>query len=331
MMTTITPPPALATKKQLANTHTAKDAVRMAAAANERLQRYANYADFIVDASMREADTVAAIKRDGILHIPNFFDRQAVLDLGEQLAAAIASRLPNLKVRDHREENKSGEGSSSRNIRHITLSDAADWDEARHYTTVVALPDPLVHLPAFITQLLANERLLDIVMGFYESVPLLSFVKSRISLVGDLPATDTQHWHTDPGSYRTLRVLIYLNDIDEGGGPFQYIATSQINHFDGWDSQLRWSSEELARHYAPALFRSCTARAGDILFAEGTGFHRGQRPITVDRRIIILNFCVHSEVEGLPYDGNIRACRDVVESLPPLARALFDEIELIGG
>lgn len=296
----------------------------MVEAAAQRLRRYADVADQVMNASTRAVDAVAAIKRDGLLRLPGFFDRDRILALGDALESALAARLPGMTVRNHRDENLSQ--LDALDIKHVTLSGNADWDEAKQYTTGISLPDPLVILPEIIG-LLENKQLLDIVCGYYESVPMLTFAKARVAFINNFGAADTQYWHADPGSYRVLKLLLYLNDVDEGGGPFQYIRGSHVNKFSGWDQVTRHDEAVLRQHYAADDFKSCTASAGDALFAEVSGFHRGQPPVSADRRILILNFCLHEEY-GLPYQ-RVKIRGTDRDQLTGLARAIFDELELV--
>lgn len=309
---------------QFQNTNTAKDAVFMVEAAAQRLRRYADVADDVVNSSVRAVDAIAALKRDGLLRLPGFFDRNRILALGEALERAIAARLPGMTVRNHRDEDLSQ--LNALDIRHVTLSDNADWDEAKQYTTGISLPDPLVNLPEII-ELLENQKLLDVVCGYYESVPMLTFAKARVAFVNNFGAADTQHWHADPGSYRVLKLLLYLNDVGKGGGPFEYIRGSHVRKFSGWDEVTRHDEADLRKHYAADDFQACVANAGDALFAEVSGFHRGQPPVNADRRILILNFCLHEEY-GLPYQ-RVKIRRADRDNLAGLPRAIFDELELV--
>ena len=309
---------------QFENTNTAKDAVFMCESALKRLRQYGDYADEIVNTSTHVADTVAAVKRDGLLHIPDFFECQQILAMGAELEQKIVSRLSGMKVRNHRAEQLSD--MKTMDIHHVTLSESATLSEAKKYTTGISLPDPLINMPSII-DLLGYKRLLDIVIGYYESVPLLTFAKMRYAFVNSIGPADTQHWHADPGSFRVLKALIYLNDVDENGGPFEYILGSHKQKFPNWSQHTRHDEAELHKIYPAENFKVCTAKAGDILLAEVSGFHRGQPPIAADRRILILNFCVNREY-GLPYES-IKVRSADIKKTQGLHRAIFDDVRLV--
>ena len=82
-----------------------------------------------------------------------------------------------------------------------------------------------------VSEIIKNKTLEGVVTGYYESIPTLTFAKARISFFDSVGPRDTQFWHSDPGSYRVLKALIYLNDVDENGGPFEIISGSHFKKF----------------------------------------------------------------------------------------------------
>ena len=40
---------------------------------------------------------------------------------------------------------------------------------------------------------------------------------------------------------------------------------------------------------------SCFANAGDLIIADTVGYHRGEKPISSERKMLALTFCVHPE------------------------------------
>ena len=35
---------------------------------------------------------------------------------------------------------------------------------------------------------------------------------------------DVRQWHIDVEDYRRIKIIVYLNDVDEEGGPFEYLS-----------------------------------------------------------------------------------------------------------
>ncbi|HEX5582437.1 MAG TPA: hypothetical protein VFX08_02025, partial [Gaiella sp.] len=78
-----------------------------------------------------------------------------------------------------------------------------------------------------------------------------------------------------------LKVFLYLVDVDENMGPFQYVAGSQPGgqYADAWGwqplGQNYPTEEELETRIPDAAVKTFTGPAGTLLFCNTAGFHRG--------------------------------------------------------
>ncbi|MUH01097.1 2OG-Fe(II) oxygenase [Scytonema sp. UIC 10036] len=100
-------------------------------------------------------------------------------------------------------------------------------------------------------------------------------------------------WHMDSEDRKLLKIIVYLNDINEDNGPFQYIPqslTPEVTH------ALRYKhgyirDKTMSRAISPSNYRSCTGSAGTVVFA-GTAsvFHRGKKPVASDRFAIFYDY-----------------------------------------
>ncbi|HVF93167.1 MAG TPA: hypothetical protein VM900_02520 [Sphingomonas sp.] len=96
----------------------------------------------------------------------------------------------------------------------------------------------------------------------------------------------TRQWHHDIEDDRMLRLIFYLNPVQEGGGPFQYIdaARSRAAH-----AALGYRSGYLSdAAMQPAVpcddWVSVQGAAGMMIAFDGTRvFHRATRPLADDR------------------------------------------------
>jgi len=96
----------------------------------------------------------------------------------------------------------------------------------------------------------------------------------------------TRQWHLDIEDDRMLRIILYLNAVAPGGGPFQYIdaarsqaARSALGYRSGYigDDAMRMVVDEAAWH-------SVTGAAGTMLAFDGTRvFHRVAAPTSHPR------------------------------------------------
>jgi hypothetical protein len=103
----------------------------------------------------------------------------------------------------------------------------------------------------------------------------------------------TRQWHLDIEDDRMLRIIIYLNDVQDGGGPFQYIdaarsrlARSRLDYQSGYLSDAAMRSAVSEDRWASAY-----GRAGLIVAFDGTRvFHRVARPEVASRFSLSLTY-----------------------------------------
>ncbi len=151
----------------------------------------------------------------------------------------------------------------------------------------------------FLIDLIRQESVLDAQNPFIKfslSPPILNIVNSYLKLFSkfrgsDLKATipmpegarnyASQQWHRDPEDKRLVKVFLYLNDVDQSSGPFNYLKYSH----DGG----RW--RELFPMQPPSGsikmpfdvdskipkedVLTCTGPAGTIIFCDTSGLHKG--------------------------------------------------------
>lgn len=106
-------------------------------------------------------------------------------------------------------------------------------------------------------------------------------------------AIGTRQWHTDVEDDRMLRLIVYLNDVEEGGGPMEYIdaahtaaARDMLGYRSGFvsDSDMRSVVPE-------ACWNRVVGRAGTVIAFDGARFfHRASPPILTDRFSVTFTF-----------------------------------------
>ena len=91
----------------------------------------------------------------------------------------------------------------------------------------------------------------------------------------------SQRWHRDYNDKHLLKVFLYLVDVDEHMGPFQYVPGSQPGgpYADAWPwkplGQNYPTEAELEALVPSASIRAFTAPKGTLIFCNTAGFHRG--------------------------------------------------------
>jgi ectoine hydroxylase-related dioxygenase (phytanoyl-CoA dioxygenase family) len=127
-----------------------------------------------------------------------------------------------------------------------------------------------------------SRRMLDVANTFLGLWSKLEYVDVWYSVPQpeDADRIASQRWHRDFNDRRLVKAFLYLVDVDEGNGPFQYVPGSAPGgpHGDAWP----W--RPLGENYPPEdeleqrvrdESRAFTGPKGTLLFCNTAGFHRG--------------------------------------------------------
>jgi hypothetical protein len=104
-------------------------------------------------------------------------------------------------------------------------------------------------------------------------------------------ARESQLWHFDREDNYILKAFLYLDDVDEGSGPFTYAPGT---HRKGrlWNQQPEFFFEknvrrsrdrEMAKIVPDSDWICGTGKKGTLIFADTRGFHKGGEARTRDR------------------------------------------------
>lgn len=100
-------------------------------------------------------------------------------------------------------------------------------------------------------------------------------------------------WHMDKEDRKVLKIIVYLNNIGDDGGPFQYIPQSLTSTAASF---LKYNYEyiqekTMERVIPPSHWKSCTGSSGTVVFATTSSiFHRGKIPLTSDRFAVFFDY-----------------------------------------
>jgi phytanoyl-CoA dioxygenase PhyH len=126
-----------------------------------------------------------------------------------------------------------------------------------------------------------NRRLLDLANSYVGMWSKLEYVDLWYTppVAGD-QRKSSQRWHRDFNDRHLLKAFLYLVDVDEDTGPFEYVPGSA----PGGDLDSLWPWRPLGDNYPPEdelaqktaeRAVSFTAPKGTIIFCNTAGFHRG--------------------------------------------------------
>jgi hypothetical protein len=126
-----------------------------------------------------------------------------------------------------------------------------------------------------------NPRLLDLANAYLEMWSKLEYVDVWYTPpAGAEERRSSQRWHRDFNDRHLLKAFLYLVDVDEETGPFEYVPRSA----PGGELDRLWPWRPLGENYPPeAEFAervngrsvSFTAPKTTIIFCNTSGFHRG--------------------------------------------------------
>ena len=128
-----------------------------------------------------------------------------------------------------------------------------------------------------------DERVLDIVNSYMEMFSRFYYLTLNVAkpVTTGMKPTASQRWHRDPEEKKMIKLLLYLDDVDEESGPFIYIPRSAYGLRVGKFLPQRPprgvypNPGEIERHIPQEYVRRLTGKAGTLIFCNTTGFHKG--------------------------------------------------------
>ncbi|WP_414585314.1 2OG-Fe(II) oxygenase [Scytonema sp. PCC 10023] len=100
-------------------------------------------------------------------------------------------------------------------------------------------------------------------------------------------------WHMDSEDRKLFKVIIYLNDINDERGPFQYLPKYlTVKVADSLKYKYGYISDKTMQQViSQSNYKSCTGASGTVVIA-GTGsvFHRGKIPVDSDRFSVFFDY-----------------------------------------
>jgi hypothetical protein len=143
------------------------------------------------------------------------------------------------------------------------------------YGVQLGLSDPWLRLGI-------NPRLLDVANAYLGLLSKLEYVDVWYTPAagGEDERRSSQRWHRDFNDRHLLKAFIYLVDVDEDTGPFEYVPRSA----PGGELERLWPWRPLGDNYPPedelaeridGRAVTFTAPKGTLIFCNTSGFHRG--------------------------------------------------------
>ncbi len=170
-----------------------------------------------------------------------------------------------------------------------TRGDASLWQKgvSSHDIAAEAL---LMKLPE-IYMLGLESTILQLVQLYIGRAAAYHGAVIRRSLVDDRHV-GTRLWHQDAEDVHVVRMVIYLNDVTEGGGPFEYVPRStglRYKRFAGGDGEL--TNERMRAVMPYDRWKRVTGPAGTVVLADTAKvFHHESLQTERERSVVMIGY-----------------------------------------
>ena len=184
--------------------------------------------------------------------------------------------------------------------------------------------EDILHQQARVYLLGLHSGLLDFAEEYLEQPCFYLGCSLKRERVG-LPDRSTRQWHRDIEDERMLRLVIYLNDVAAGGGPFEYIEEAGSAHAGlRLDYRAGYVGDAAMCTVVPAqTWRTVLGGAGLVVAFDGVRlFHRVAPPTIANRFSLSLTYSSRHPRQVLR-QVRLRAAsrRLLLSGLPERARA----------
>ena len=152
-----------------------------------------------------------------------------------------------------------------------------------------------------------SHRLLDVANAYLRMWAKLSYVDMWYTApqpAGSERAA-SQLWHRDFDDKHLLKAFLYLVDVDETTGPFEYVSGSQPGgrYEDQWPwaplGTGRISEDDVAGRVVPDDVKTFTAPRGTLILCNTSGLHRGGFATGTPRALATATYCSAASLKAL--------------------------------
>ena len=183
---------------------------------------------------------------------------------------------------------------------------AKKGDQKQFLTYLLGATPPEIRTDSPVTAFAAHPKILDAVNAYFGVVSKLHELDLNITHVisPEEARAGSQRWHRDPEDKKICKVFLYLTDVDETSGPFNYIVGSQY----GGKWRGLFPQRPPAGNYPPdgavekivpkEDMRAFTGRAGTIIFCDTSGLHRGGYATGKERIMLTAGFVTNGCASG---------------------------------
>jgi hypothetical protein len=152
-----------------------------------------------------------------------------------------------------------------------------------------------------------SPHMLAVANGYLRMWAKLSYVDLwyTVPQPAEAERVASQLWHYDFDDRHLLKAFLYLDDVDQDTGPFEYVAGSQPGgpHHDvrPWRPMGygRVPEEDVRRNVPDEAIRTFAAPRGTIIFCNTSGLHRGGFATARARVLATATYCSPASLAAL--------------------------------
>ena len=159
-----------------------------------------------------------------------------------------------------------------------------------------------------ITELACSNFFINVAKNYLNSTDITISAQCYVSnpfVTSEKEKKDNaQYYHYDLEFKKFFKVFIYLNDVDNLGGPHCFITGSHKKKFFKHILAERIDTNEIEKFYKSEKFKSFTGPKGSVILEDTFGLHKGEAPIKSTRSVLIFIYGLGEGIKS--YDTFIR-------------------------
>ncbi|HEX4049384.1 MAG TPA: hypothetical protein VHY19_00700 [Steroidobacteraceae bacterium] len=170
-------------------------------------------------------------------------------------------------------------------------SQASSGTWTRRESSTDLRPDVLLTRVPALYLLGLDTRLLSLVHRYLRLPVAYHGAVVRCSKV-DGSGVGTRLWHQDAEDFRVVRVLVYMNDVNPGGGPFEYVPRHCGPRYKDFPSDtFVLTNEQMSRIVPPERWKRVYGPAGTVVIADTAQvFHHESLQTDRERMVTMIGY-----------------------------------------
>lgn len=134
-----------------------------------------------------------------------------------------------------------------------------------------------------------NEYIKKIIKQYFGFEPTIR----NISVWIDVPNIETQNevatqiFHRDFDDIKLVKTFLYLNDVDNYNGPFEYIESS---HLEPWNNNVELDNKSIIKDFGKSSLRTVVGKKNTLIIVDTNGYHHGKKLSNGHRLLVTVSY-----------------------------------------